>query len=120
VIEPDDLASMGGLTSGQVESIIEQAEVKAEEAEHAAAAERQRQREQDRHREIPSSEPAGEEPGSGEAQEGTDLLAAVEELHTSVSEAPLDQQPADSAHATNGSTSDHEQTALEQENQRGD
>jgi N utilization substance protein A len=48
VIEPDDLMEMGGLTSEQVESVIEQAEIKAEEAEQAAAAERKRQKEAER------------------------------------------------------------------------
>jgi N utilization substance protein A len=45
VIEPDDLAEMGGLTMEQVNHIVEQAEFKAEEAERAAVEERRRQRE---------------------------------------------------------------------------
>jgi transcription termination/antitermination protein NusA len=44
VIEPDELAAMGGLTEEQVDEIVSQAEEKAEEAEQAAAAERQRRR----------------------------------------------------------------------------
>jgi N utilization substance protein A len=48
IIEPDDLMEMGELTQEQVDSIVAQAEVKAEEAEHAAAEQRRRQREQDR------------------------------------------------------------------------
>jgi len=48
VIEPDALMEMGELTEEQVNAIVEQAEVKAEEAEKAAAEQRRRQREQDR------------------------------------------------------------------------
>jgi N utilization substance protein A len=48
IIEPDDLMEMGELTQEQVDSIVAQAEVKAEEAEHAAAEQRRRQREQER------------------------------------------------------------------------
>jgi transcription termination/antitermination protein NusA len=48
VIEPDDLMEMGALSEEQVQAIVDQAEVKAEEAEHAAAEQRRRQREQER------------------------------------------------------------------------
>lgn len=48
IIEPDDLMEMGELSQEQVDTIVAQAEVKAEEAEHAAAEQRRRQREQDR------------------------------------------------------------------------
>jgi transcription termination/antitermination protein NusA len=48
IIEPDALMEMGGLTEEQANRIVEQAEVKAHEAEEAAALERRRQREQER------------------------------------------------------------------------
>ncbi len=48
VIEPDALMEMGSLTQEQTDSIVAQAEVKAREAEQAAAVERRRQREQER------------------------------------------------------------------------
>ncbi len=48
VIEPPALMEMGGLTSEQVDRIVEQAEAKAQEAEQAAAEQRRRQREQER------------------------------------------------------------------------
>jgi len=48
IIEPDALMEMGELTEEQTAHIVEQAEVKAQEAEQAAAVERRRQREQDR------------------------------------------------------------------------
>ncbi|HEX4142608.1 MAG TPA: transcription termination factor NusA [Pirellulales bacterium] len=48
IIEPDALMEMGDLTEEQANEIVSQAEVKATEAEQAAAIERRRQREQDR------------------------------------------------------------------------
>ncbi len=48
IIEPDSLMEMGDLTEEQANAIVAQAEVKAQEAEQAAAMERRRQREQDR------------------------------------------------------------------------
>ena len=47
VIEPDALAEMGGLTEEQVNTIVEQAEVLAEEAEKLADAEKERKRRED-------------------------------------------------------------------------
>ena len=48
IIEPDALMEMGELTEEQASEIVAQAEVKAQEAEQAAALERRRQREQER------------------------------------------------------------------------
>jgi transcription termination/antitermination protein NusA len=48
VIEPDSLMEMSGLSAEQVDHIVKQAEVKATEAERAAAEQRRQQREQDR------------------------------------------------------------------------
>jgi N utilization substance protein A len=48
VIEPDALMEMGGLTAEQVDHIVQQAEMKATEAERAAAEQRRQQREQER------------------------------------------------------------------------
>ena len=47
VIEPDALAEMGGLTEEQVNTIVEQAEVLAEEAERLAEAEKERKKLED-------------------------------------------------------------------------
>jgi len=47
VIEPDDLMEMGGLTAEEVDKIVDQAEVKEEEAAKAAAQQRRLQREQE-------------------------------------------------------------------------
>jgi N utilization substance protein A len=68
VIEPDDLAEMGGLTPEQVEHIIAQAERKAEEAEAAAAEERRRQKERERQqREAAAEAPADAAPAEAAA-----------------------------------------------------
>lgn len=48
VIEPDSLMEMGGLSAEQVDRIVHQAEVKAGEAERAAAEQRRAQRDQER------------------------------------------------------------------------
>ncbi len=48
VIEPESLMEMGSLTAEQVDVIVRQAELKAAEAEKAAAEQRRQQREQDR------------------------------------------------------------------------
>ncbi len=48
VIEPESLMEMGGLTAEQVDNIVRQAELKAAEAEKAAAEQRRHQREQER------------------------------------------------------------------------
>ena len=48
VIEPESLMEMGWLTAEQVDVIVRQAELKAAEAEKAAAEQRRQQREQDR------------------------------------------------------------------------
>jgi N utilization substance protein A len=48
VIEPDDLMEMGGISAETVDQIVVEAEVRATQAEAAAADERRKQREQDR------------------------------------------------------------------------
>lgn len=71
VIEPDDLMEMGELTQEQVDSIVAQAEVKAEEAEHAAAEQRRRQREQDRIAAATAAAEALEGPSPADAAQAT-------------------------------------------------
>lgn len=63
VIEPDALMEMGGLSAEQVDAIVQVAEVKAEEAEQAAAKERRRQREQER---LAAANAAAEAPDTAE------------------------------------------------------
>jgi N utilization substance protein A len=84
VIEPDALMEMGGLTEEQVDTIVKQAEVKAEEADRLAAEQRRRQREQDQQDKIDAEAAAAEaeakpdgEPGAGA---GADAEAAAESV----------------------------------------
>ncbi|MCA9207543.1 MAG: transcription termination factor NusA, partial [Planctomycetales bacterium] len=58
VIEPDALMELGGLSQEEVDAIVEQAEARAEEAEHAAAEERERQKRAERERQHLEAEQA--------------------------------------------------------------
>src|SRR5690606_24021667 len=64
VIEPDVLMEMSGLSADQIEEIVEQAEVRAHDAEEAAAEERRLRRDRDRDRQhqdqVPVAAPAVE------------------------------------------------------------
>jgi N utilization substance protein A len=101
VIEPDALMEMGGLSEEQVQAIVAQAEVKAEEAEHAAAEQRRRQREQEKIAAATAAEPEPAATGTAVAEPGEE--AALEESFETGSEeqaAPqqfpsADEQPAD-------------------------
>ncbi len=53
VIEPDALMEMGGLTAEEVDRIVEQAELRAAEAEQAAAEEKKHRRDRER---VPSAD----------------------------------------------------------------
>jgi len=73
VIEPDALVEMSGLTLAQAEAIADAAEVKAGEAEKAAAIERRQRREQDRlaktaEKEAAATPETSEEVASSEAE----------------------------------------------------
>lgn len=69
VIEPDELIEMGEgeITREQVDSIVAQAEQRAEEAEQAAAAERRRQREMERIAKATAAAEAAEKARSPES-----------------------------------------------------
>ncbi len=71
VIEPDQLAEMGGLTPQQVDLIVEQAEARAEEAEIAAAETQRRQREEDRAEQAREAARAAEAAAAAAAAEAT-------------------------------------------------
>lgn len=72
IIEPDALMEMGELTEEQASSIVEQAEVKAQEAEAAAALERRRQREQER---LDAATAAAEAAEAAAAEANTEATA---------------------------------------------
>lgn len=90
VIEPDDLMEMGQITMEQVCSIVQQAEVKAEEAERAAAEERRRQREQMHAEEAEAEAAAAEEADEGTVDEQPVAEEAVDEQ--AAEEEPVDEQ----------------------------
>src|SRR5688572_23053714 len=89
VIEPEDLMEMGELTEEQVQAIVAQAEVKAEEAEHAAAEQRRRQREQDKIAAATAAEPELHATGTAVAEPGEE--AAVDESFEPGEEAAVDE-----------------------------
>ncbi len=66
VIEPDALMEMGEITAEQVDAIVAQAEVKAEEAERAAAEQRRQRRAQEA---LEAQQAAAEEAAAKEADE---------------------------------------------------
>ena len=80
VIEPDVLMEMSGLEAGQVEEIVDSAEVKARDAEEAAAEERRDRKDRDRRSSIPQSDSAV---GGGL---GSMALSASAAVDSSVSE----------------------------------
>jgi N utilization substance protein A len=86
VIEPDALMEMGGLTAEQVQIIVDQAERKALEAEHAAEAERRRQKDQER---------------MAQGQDAPDTLGSVEAAPPPAADRP-DSEPLPASSAAPG------------------
>ncbi len=85
VIEPTDLMEMGGLSAEQVDSIIQEAEIKAEEAEEAAAEEKRMRRERER---SPKEDAARDEPVNEDASDDSSTTESVvgDDVTTSSSE----------------------------------
>ncbi|HPP51994.1 MAG TPA: transcription termination factor NusA [Thermoguttaceae bacterium] len=86
VIEPSDLMAMGNLTEAQVEQIIQQAELKAEEAERLAEEQRRRQKEAEQRApaEVSSEEPeSSPEPPSGSEAGDQEESAPADTLQSS-------------------------------------
>jgi N utilization substance protein A len=83
VIEPDALTEMGNLTTEQVSRIVRQAEVKAQEAEQAAAMQRRLQREQER-LEAETADAAA-------AQDDAEQTAAAEESAAETDDLPASE-----------------------------
>jgi len=73
VIEPDALMEMGGLTAEEVDRIVEEAELRAAEAEEAAAEEKKLRR--DRERQSPASDSSESE---SDADNATDESVAAD------------------------------------------
>jgi N utilization substance protein A len=115
VIEPDDLARMGGLTEEQVNHIVEQADARALEAEAAAQAERRRQRE------IAKIEAATKAAEGAEAKAAAEAAAAAGETADGEEEAAEGGEDSEvvtdgeqvSAEVTEAGDSDDESPAAE-------
>ncbi len=105
IIEPDALMEMGSLTEQQVDDIVEQAEVKAAEAEASAIEERKRRREQERidaataAAEAAAAEKEAAERGEGEESDATTPAEATDEAATeeAVGETAEEPTPAEDA-----------------------
>jgi N utilization substance protein A len=97
VIEPDVLMELGGLTEEQVEHIVSQAEIKAEEAQRAAQEERRRQKEVERQ------------------EKATQATAAAERLAAHVSGETEQAPPAEEAEEEGAEEATAEEAAPEEE-----
>ncbi|REJ91336.1 MAG: transcription termination factor NusA [Planctomycetota bacterium] len=111
VIEPDALMEMGSLSEEAVNKIVEQAEVRAEEAEQLAAEARRRQKEQERLEAATAAAEAAEAAAraaageSAESAESSGEEAAAAE--TAAAETSGDEAPAadETSEATGGEAS---------------
>lgn len=91
VIEPEVLMEMSGLTAEQVDEVVEQAEIRAQDAEEAAAEERRVRRERERDGKDHSSS------SRGAAQQAAEQEAEAEaEANPVVSDGDLDDTEAES------------------------
>lgn len=107
VIEPEVLMEMSGLTAEQIDEIVEQAEIRAADAEEAAAEERRLRRERERQVQdepvpaVPEAEPVVAESvaetfeGAPSAETESSLLAAEDDLPSGES-AVMEQSSLDS------------------------
>ncbi|NOY40842.1 MAG: transcription termination factor NusA [Planctomycetes bacterium] len=87
IIEPDALIEMGGLSAEQVDTIVEQAEARAEEAEAAATKARKEKREQDRLKAIEAEHAATEEAAAEAAAAEAATVEESESEETTTEEA---------------------------------
>ena len=103
VMEPDALMEMGGLEASVVDAIIQEAEVKAEEAEQAATEQRRRRREQDKERlaveaasKAEAADAGKEEPAEAGEEESAEA-GEQEESNSTTAEAGevVEEQPAE-------------------------
>ena len=83
VMEPDALMEMGGLGLEVVDAIIQEAEVKAEEAEQAATEQRRRRREQDQERLAAEAASKAEAEAAGAGKEDSAEASAEDSAEAS-------------------------------------
>ena len=108
VIEPDLFMEMSGLTSEQVDYIVEVAETRAEEAEQAAAEERRARKERER------LQREAEAAGISEPSDGEDSPSSDAEADETVTEPTSDAAPAEGETANNETAqSDASETPVE-------
>lgn len=88
VIEPDALMEMGGLTAEEVDRIVEEAELRAAEAEEAAAEEKKLRR--DRERQSPASDSSESESDADDATDESVVADDVADEMAAESENGLD------------------------------
>jgi len=99
VIEPSALIEMGNLSAEQVDKIVQQAEIKAEEAEQEAARQRRLQREQER-LEAATAEAEAAEQGEATESGAAEAVSAEPAAEPDVSpeaEPPAQVDPVDEA-----------------------
>jgi len=109
IIEPSDLIEMGGLSEAQVDTIVEQAEARAEEAEKAAADARRKKREQDRLDAMAAE--VGEPLEKNAEEEAVETAEAPQEAVAE--EATTDAAEADASEAGASEASELEASELE-------
>ncbi len=85
VIEPDVLMEMSGLSAEQVDEIVEQAEIRAHDAEEAAAEERRIRRDRDRQQQDQPSPPT--DGGQADSETADELQAAAVQPQDDAAEA---------------------------------
>ena len=121
VMEPDALMEMGGLGADVVDAIIQEAEVKAEEAEQAATEQRRMRREQEQERltveAAAKAEAATADSGEAESGEADSGEADSGEADSGEAESgEADSGEADSGEAESGEAESGEAVAADEEN----
>jgi N utilization substance protein A len=117
VIEPDFLMNLGGLTMDQVDAIVAQAEVKAEEAEQALQEQRRLQREQKEREAREAEEQARAAAAAAEAEAEAEAAGADQPATATAVDgqevAPLASAADSGAEATTGEATTGEATTGE-------
>lgn len=100
VIEPEVLMEMSGLTAEQVDDIVELAEIRAQDAEEAAAEERRVRRERDRDgKEQPASGRGGSAQRQAEQEAEAEPEMVVENVDLDESDVDSEDSVVDDPHA---------------------
>jgi len=104
VIEPDQLAELGGLTPEQCDEIIAYADEESARLERQGQLEKKKKREEARFEELGAAEEPASESGAADAEEGETLDASATDAERSAeaettldAAAELDQEPAEAA-----------------------